>query len=90
MCMSSNLGAMRTTVEISDEHRARLLALAAERGEKGFSKLVQEALDLYLAEIESAEHEARIGRALDAIGSVSEEVAERLSRVHRDLRASWR
>lgn len=81
---------MRTTVEISDEQRARLLALAAERGEKGFSRLVQEALDRYLAEIESAERAARIDRALAAVGSVSDEVAERLLRAHRDLRASWR
>ncbi len=77
-------------MEISDEQRARLLALAAERGEKGFSRLVQEALDLYLDEIEGAEREARIRAALSVIGSVSEEVAERMSRAHRKLRGSWR
>ncbi|MCB1008894.1 MAG: CopG family transcriptional regulator [Acidobacteria bacterium] len=81
---------MRTTVEISDEQRARLLALAAARGEKGFSKLVQEALDLYLEEIEGAERGARIERALASIGSVSDEVAERMSRVSREIRESWR
>lgn len=41
---------MRTTIEITDEQRAKLLELAARRGEKGFSILVQEALDLYLRE----------------------------------------
>ena len=35
---------MRTTIELSDEHRARLLELAARRGEKGFSSIVEEAL----------------------------------------------
>jgi len=39
---------MRTTIEISPEHRTRLMELAARRGEKGFSKLVQQALDAYL------------------------------------------
>ncbi len=39
---------MRTTIEIPDEQRARLLEIAGRRGEKGFSKLVQEALELYL------------------------------------------
>jgi predicted DNA-binding protein len=39
---------MRTTIEIPDDQRARLLELAARRGEKGFSALVREALELYL------------------------------------------
>src|SRR3972149_4767993 len=43
---------MRTTVEITDEQRARLLELAARRGEKGFSKLVQEALERFIDEVE--------------------------------------
>lgn len=40
---------MRTTIELSDEHRSRLVELAARRGEKGFSPIVEEALDLYFA-----------------------------------------
>ena len=39
---------MRTTIEIKPEHRAKLLALAARRGTKGFSELVSEALEAYL------------------------------------------
>jgi metal-responsive CopG/Arc/MetJ family transcriptional regulator len=39
---------MRTTVEINNEQRAELLKIAAQRGMKGFSSLVQEALDEYL------------------------------------------
>jgi hypothetical protein len=88
--MSFSLAVVRTTIELSDAQRARLLALAAERGEKGFSRLVQEAIDRYLGEIESAERDARLRSALDAIGSVSDEVAERLLAVHRELRATWR
>jgi hypothetical protein len=39
---------MRTTIEITDEHRAALLDLAARRGKKGFSAVVEEAIELYL------------------------------------------
>ena len=39
---------MRTTIELKDESRARLLDMAARRGEKGFSTIIGEAVDLYL------------------------------------------
>jgi hypothetical protein len=39
---------MRTTIEIKPEHRARILELAATRGDKGFSTVVAEALELCL------------------------------------------
>ena len=39
---------MRTTIEIRDEHRAKLLEMAARRGEKGFSSIVSEAIELIL------------------------------------------
>jgi hypothetical protein len=34
---------MRTTVELKPEHRSRLIAIAAKRGEKGFSSVLNEA-----------------------------------------------
>lgn len=39
---------MRTTIELDDELRAALLSLAAKRGMRGYSSLVQEALAQYL------------------------------------------
>ena len=39
---------MRTTVEIKEDLRAHLLKMAAERGEKGFSNIVEEALEEYM------------------------------------------
>jgi hypothetical protein len=48
MCMHVIMGAMRTTIEMKPQHRARVLALAAQRGEKGFSAVAAEALELYL------------------------------------------
>ncbi len=40
---------MRTTIELSDEQRGALLALAGKRGLRGYSILVREALAQYLA-----------------------------------------
>jgi hypothetical protein len=39
---------VRTTIEIQTEHRIALMALAARRGQKGFSTLVAEAIEEYL------------------------------------------
>ncbi len=39
---------MRTTVELSDPLYRRLRSLAAERGTRGFSPIVEEALRVYL------------------------------------------
>lgn len=79
---------MRTTIELPDELRARLLALAARRGENGFSHLVQEALTRYLDELERRDELAR--KAKSAIGSLSDRDAEALESSVRSLRGSWR
>ena len=46
---------MRTTVEISAEQHRALSAIAQRRGVRGFSVLVQEALDTYLANLDANE-----------------------------------
>jgi predicted transcriptional regulator len=79
---------MRTTIEMKPEHRARILELAANRGEKGFSTVVAEALELYL-ETESGRTNA-IRRALALKGSMSETEAAGLSARTRKIRADWR
>lgn len=79
---------MRTTLEIRDEHRARLLELAALRGEKGFSRLVEEAIDLYLKRQD--ERREAVRRALATRGSLTAaEVADLESEVRR-VREHWR
>jgi metal-responsive CopG/Arc/MetJ family transcriptional regulator len=86
--MHHTVADVRTTIEILDEQRAKLLKLAAERGEKGFSRLVQEALERYLDEAE--EHEQRVQAALAALGTLSEEEAAQLEESVRRLRGTWR
>ena len=79
---------MRTTVELSDEHRAKLLALAAERGTRGFSELVREAIEHYLAE--NAARRDRVDAALSALGSLSDEEGHDLEVAVIRLRETWR
>lgn len=62
---------MRTTIEISNETRAKLVALAARRGLRGYSEIVNEALEEYLARAENREKE--INEILRLAGSLSEE-----------------
>lgn len=79
---------MRTTIEMKPEHRARILELAASRGEKGFSTVVAEALELYL-EAQGGRTNA-IRTALALKGSMREtEAAGLFMRTHR-TRANWR
>ena len=79
---------MRTTIEIPDEQRAKLLKLAAQRGEKGFSRLVEEALERYLDESSAREH--TVQQALSVLGSFSDAAADRLEETVRTLRGTWR
>lgn len=77
---------MRTTIEMSDSVRARLLEIAARRGIKGFSALVQDALESYLADLES-ENE-RVRRAVLLKGAFQEKDATNMRGVIRSLRGT--
>ena len=79
---------MRTTVEITDEQRAKLLELAAQRGEKGFSAIVRDAIDHYVEERLGRRDLVR--RALQTLGTLDDEAASALERSVRDLRGTWR
>lgn len=70
---------MRTTIEIKDHHRAKLLELAARRGLKSFSQLVEEAIAGYLRQ-----------EALYLRGSLSPEDVDQLAAATRTIRKSWR
>jgi len=67
---------------------AKLLELAARRGEKGFSGLVRETVERYLASLGAREEELR--RAESLLGGLTEAGADQLeTSVHR-LREHWR
>lgn len=77
---------MRTTVEISDAQHQALSAVAQRRGVRGFSILVQEALDAYLADLETDEVDALL--ALE--GTLSELDADEMRTRIDDVRSTWR
>ena len=79
---------MRTTVEIKPEHRAAFIALAAQRGHKGFSSVLEEAIDSYLDG--ERERLQRRQELLALAGSLSESEAEELRYATHQLRESWR
>mgnify|MGYP001070003716 CR=1 FL=1 len=77
---------MRTTVEITDRQRAALAAIADRRGVRGYSTLVQEALDAYLSALDADE----IDVLLSLGGSLSEAEADRVEQRISKLRGTWR
>jgi hypothetical protein len=81
------LPSMRTTIELSDSHRAMLLRLAAERGEKGFSSLVAEAVEAYLANLGVADERASAVRLKGVFSAVdAKDLEERV----KTTREHWR
>ena len=81
-------GRVRTTIEIKPEHRARLLDLAARRGDKGFSNLVAEALDSFFDSID--ENERRRAVALRLKGCLSAQEAGVLREAVAMVSSAWR
>ena len=79
---------MRTTIELPDHQRARLLEIAARRGLKGFSPIVQEAIERYLEEHGSRDE--AVTAALGVLGTLDEDEAEALEESVRRARSAWR
>jgi hypothetical protein len=78
---------MRTTVELSDPLYRRLRAAAADRGMRGFSELVEEALSWYL---EREDERRDLVRAIEsAEGSWSEADVRDWERARDEAWASW-
>lgn len=78
---------MRTTIELKEEQRAALHAIAARRGWRGYSRLVQEAIDFYVKHHAECE-EARLS-LLKRKGAWSSEEAERTRAAIALLRKQW-
>jgi predicted transcriptional regulator len=85
---------MRTTIDIDDDKLLQLRQLAATRGEKGYSRLVDEALEAFLKRQRIEERQARLQRQSDAIlaaaGTISEETADQMMESVRESRRNWR
>jgi hypothetical protein len=77
---------MRTTVEITDEQHRALSAIARRRGVRGFSPLVQEALDGYLANLHTDEVDLLLGLEGALTDSEAQEIRSRIN----EVRTTWR
>ena len=79
---------MRTTIELPDHLRAAVLAVAARRGYRGYSRVVAEALEWYLRE--KAVREDGIQEVLDLAGTWTAEDAAEVRVEISEVRNNWR
>lgn len=77
---------MRTTIELSDEQHRALMGLARRRHLRGFSLLVQEAVDAYLSELGTDERDV----LLSLEGSLTANDEQVLRGRIEELRSLWR
>lgn len=78
---------MRTTVDLKEEHRALLHAIAARRGWRGYSRVVEEAVEFYLQHHAEAEEARRT--LLKRQSAWAPEEAERTRQAIAELRKQW-
>jgi hypothetical protein len=78
---------MRTTVELSDRTYTRLRARAAERGMRGFSAIVEEALERHL--VPATEGDKPDEALAEAEGAWGERDVEEWERACEEVWATW-
>ena len=79
---------MRTTIELSNDHRSSLHSLAARRGLRGYSKLIQEAVDLYIQGMTAKERNTE--QLLKMRGTWNKEEARNFQNKLREIRRNWK
>lgn len=79
---------MRTTIELTDHQRSLLHSLAARRGLRGYSKLIQEAVDLYVQE--TAAKEGTVKQLLKMRGTWDQEEVRNFRNKLREIRKNWK
>lgn len=77
---------MRTNVDLPSKHLTALRTLAAQRGLRGFSRLVTEAVEEYLAKRRGEDEEGRLKAVRKLRGSISDAEAKYLRQVVRENR----
>ena len=85
---------VRTTVEIADDKLIKLRKLAAERGERGYSALIDEALERFLEpsaeDPEIAQRRRQVAAIHAAAGTISDAEADEMLKSVRESRKNWR
>ena len=75
---------MRTTIELPDDQRSILHFLTAQRGLRGYSKLIQEAIDFYIRE--KTEQKKNIKHLLKMRGTWIKKKSKKFKRDLREIR----
>jgi metal-responsive CopG/Arc/MetJ family transcriptional regulator len=78
---------MRTTIELSDDLISILRSLAVKKGYRGYSKLIEEAVDFYFKENERRERDR--GNILKMKGSWNKKEAEKTKKRLEEIRRNW-
>lgn len=83
---------MRITIEIADDKVERLRALAEERGEDGYSRIIDELLEAHLDAAcgDLGARKERADRIRRLAGSISDDEAEAWKAEIRESRKRWR
>ena len=77
----------RTTIDMKDEHRAILHAISARRGWRGFSRVVEEAIEFYIRQHDASEEARQV--LLERRGSWSREEAGKVRDAIAEARQRW-
>lgn len=81
------MNSMRATVELPDHLRAAVMAVAARKGYRGYSRVIVEALEFYLEEKEA--RESGLQDLLDLRGTWSRRDAADTRKRIDSARANW-
>ena len=79
---------MRITIELPDSLRARVMALGAHRGYRGYGRIIVEAVEHYLDALDGGED--RLREVLAMSGTWSRADAERTRSGVAEARANYR
>lgn len=81
---------MKTTLDLDDDLREKLLHLAAQHQDEDLSRIINRAIRQYVEDLEANQQEERLQRIRALWGSISDEDADHMRAVVKDLRENWR
>jgi len=79
---------MRTTIEIPDRYRGILHSLAIKRGLRGYSAIIEDALDAYIEELSRKDHLKN--EILQMMGSWQEKEISQVKEKINEMRKNWK
>ncbi len=80
---------MKTTLDLDDDLREKLLHLAAQHQDEDLSRIINRAIRQYVEDLEANQQEERLQRVLALAGSISEQDAEAAHARLREVREQW-